>query len=86
MTHKKILRFDISVNEMLRMYKLKYLHHLAKEHQNGFQAERPITEIELLFQVLTKLFHYHDIVITLLEDMIDFWDCSFHFLILIQIG
>lgn len=62
--YEEVVRLDISVQEMARMYKLYPLKHLIGQHQHGLQTELPLAIVEQIFQRRAQKIDYHDIVVT----------------------
>ena len=61
--HEKIVRFDISVNEVLVVYELDPADHLVGQHQHRFHGEPPGAKVEQVLQGGTKQVHDQDVVI-----------------------
>ena len=62
--HEEIIRFDISVNEVLVVYELDTADHLVSQHQHRLHGEPPGAKVEEVLQGGAKQIHDEDVVVT----------------------
>ena len=74
--HEEIVRFDISVNEILVVYELDATDHLVGQHKHRFHGEPPGTEVEQVFQGGAKQVHDQDVVVPLRTVPVDVRDAD----------
>lgn len=62
---RKVVWFDISVDDSFGVDELHSLDHLVSNHQDGLQAELLITDVEEGFERFTQQVHHHHILVPL---------------------
>lgn len=64
--HKKVVRLDVSVNEIFRMNVLDTANHLVSKHQNCLHREAAGAKIKEILQRRAQQIHNQHIVVALL--------------------
>lgn len=76
MTDEEVIRFHISVNEVIIVEELESLDHLVRNHERRLDCEFALTEVECIFQTWTKQIHNHGVVVALNAKPVNCRDAS----------
>merc|ERR1712166_500181 len=62
---QKVIRLDISVQEMARVNEFDSLKHLISQHEDGLQGELAFAVVEQVFERGAQQVNNHDVVVSL---------------------
>lgn len=75
-SNEEIVGFDISMQEMSRMYELNALKHLISEHKDGFERKFALAVVEKILKTRPKQVNDHDVVVALHTEPMDVRDSN----------
>ena len=76
MTDEEVIRFHISVNEVIIVQELESLDHLVRYHERRLDCEFALAEVKRVLQTWTKQVHDHGVVIAFDSEPVDCRDAS----------
>ena len=75
-SHKEVVGFDVSVDEVLVMNEFNATYHLVGQHQHRFHGEPSGAEIEQILQGGTQQIHDQDIVVPFWTVPANMWNAN----------
>ena len=73
-SHEKIVRFNVSVDEVFVMNEFNAAYHLVSQHQHRFHGEPSRAEIEQILQRWPQQIHNQDVVATFMTIPANVWN------------
>lgn len=76
MTDEEVVRFHVSVDEVIIVQELESLDHLVRDHERRLDCEFALAEVKRVFQTWTKQIHDHGVVVAFDTEPVDCRDAS----------
>ena len=73
-THQDILRFDVTVNDILRVNILKATEKLVGKHQDCLEGELAMAEFEEVLQTRSQKVEHHNIIFAFEHVVVNAWN------------